>query len=334
MTNFQEPLQSIQYKFITDVDTDLSQLIRTNIIYFEYNETIKHQRINIEADPDNTETYTFLDNLIVGKLISATVDTAVISITFAEPSYCHENRQFNTLLNLTTMAGPAFYMFHAHFDDTLQKNVWISDDIPLNAPPIWFTDVPNQENNSKNDTRTLCLGHEIYNSTYINADTAYEYVFYQNLKDNSFNLYNDQFAPFPGTIVTQEIMKYILKKNLLNVYGFANYKPPFLYIQSQPFQGDYQYGHRSQICTYVGCNFITPSRHLAENNTTNNLNNLNTKSVKAIITPDIQNVTEVVINRISFMGPSFVQYTYTYNPTKNLFERVKTSSSSADEIFY
>ena len=305
-------LETIQYTFETDLNIDLSDLIKTNHIQFEINYG-RHYFYETSLNPSGYAAGLLTKNIVIGQLISATPDTAVIAITYAEPAAECDNRQFNTLLNNTTMGGPAFYMFHMHPNNETQKNVWISDDIPLNPPPLLFTDIRNTKGSEY--TKTLFTLSDIYHTTYLD---------YSELVNSDLTLLNGQYRPYCYAPVTQEIMKYFLKKNLLNVYGFSNYKPPLLYIQELSEMSEYVVGHVSDICTYGGCRFMTPSSSSAVN-TTQNLNN--TKSLKAIPTQDP--ITEVSINAITFYGPHFLEYTYIYNSTLNLFQRVKPSSGSS-----
>lgn len=305
-------LETIQYTFETDLNIDLSDLIKTNHIQFEISGDNygTHHFYETSLNPSGYASGFFNKNIVIGQLISATPDTAVIAITYAEPAAECDNRQFNTLLNNTTMGGPAFYMFHMHPNNETQKNVWISDDIPLNPPPLLFTDIRNKKGSEY--TKTLFTLSDIYHTTYLD---------YAELINSDLTLLNEQYRPYCYAPVTQEIMKYFLKKNLLNVYGFSNYKPPLLYIQELSEMSEWKLGHTSDICTYGGCRFITPSSTLAVNNTVQNQN-----SLKAIVEPTI---TEVSIDAITFYGPHFLEYTYIYDSTLNLFQRVKPSSGTS-----
>lgn len=328
-----------QFSFITDKTIDLSELIKTNHIQFQvdsmtYGHHVSYTNGQIGFLSEDKK-------IVIGQLISAMNDSAVIMITRPEPNdKMAIGRLPNTLFNDNEINGPFFYMFHARPDpeNPSQNFAWISDTIPLNPPTLLFTDVPNVRTTYKteNTVRTLCTLRYIIPSTYWQYSTGqpmegtWDYGMFRG-EDIDYQLDNAPYTPDPFAPVTQEMMKYFVKKNLLNIYGLGQYKPPLLYIQGEPPLDAYCFGYYSQIGTYTGCFFETPDETEAEHNTTNNTNNSqNTMSLNAI---HFQNITKVTIKAISFSVPGNIQYTYVYDEELNLFQRVKGSPYTGIEIY-
>ena len=333
-----------QFSFITDKTVDLSELIKTNHIQFQ----VDNRTYGRHVSYTNGQVDFFSDDkkIVIGQLISATNDSAVIMITRPEPNdKMATGRHFNTLFNDNEINGPFFYMFHARPDpeNPSQNFAWISDTIPLNPPALLFTDVPNIRTSYKteNTVRTLCTLRYIIPSTYWqyssgwSMEEGWSYGMFRT-ENIDYQLDNAPYTPDPYAPVTQEMMKYFLKKNLLNIYGLEQYKPPILYVGqiTTPDQiATFGFGNVAQICTYNGCFFLTPDANYAEHNTTtNNINNSqnNTMSLKAI---KIEQITKVTIKAISFSAPGNIQYTYVYDETLNLFQRVKDNPYTGIEIY-